>query len=219
MKTVMIEKIPIVIPIKDKNVRSLLVTSELIASTIPSFINLRKTTIKGKAKNLNIAYTMIPQDFKNKAEKQKQENRKFFDKLKKSSPKNLDTLFHNAHEEVFEKTDCLKCANCCKTTSPIFYQRDIERIAKRLRIKPGDLIEKYLHIDEDQDYVLNTSPCPFLGADNYCSIYEDRPTACREYPHTNRKRMHQLIDLTYRNTLVCPAVLEITEKLKKDQLK
>src|SRR4051812_24240212 len=132
-------------------------------------------------------------DFKNKAEKQKQENRKFFSKLKVSPPKNLDNLFHDAHEEVFEHTDCLNCANCCKTTSPIFYQRDIERAAKALRIKPGEFIEKYLHIDGDKDYVLNSAPCPFLGPDNYCGIYEDRPTACREYPHTNRKRMHQLL--------------------------
>lgn len=154
-------------------------------------------------------------NFKHKAEGQKQENRKFFDQLRKHRPKNLDTLFHEAHEEVFEDTDCLKCANCCKTTSPIFYQKDIERIAKALKMKPGVFIEKYLRIDEDQDYVLQTTPCPFLGDDNYCSIYKDRPAACREYPHTNRKRMHQVLDLTYRNTLVCPAVLEITEKLKR----
>ena len=153
-------------------------------------------------------------NFKNKAESQKQENKKFFDKLKRSKPGNLDELFHKAHEEVFEHTDCLQCANCCKTTSPIFYQKDIERIAKRLRMKPGNFIEKYLHIDEDKDYVLNTAPCTFLDNENYCTIYEDRPTACREYPHTNRKKMHQLLDLTYLNTLVCPAVLEITEKLK-----
>jgi Fe-S-cluster containining protein len=152
--------------------------------------------------------------FKIKSEKQKKENKEFYSRLKRKKINNLDELFHNAHEEVFEHTDCLQCANCCKTTSPIFYQKDIERIAKRLRMKPGDFIEKYLHIDEDKDYVLNSAPCPFLGQDNYCSVYDDRPTACREYPHTNRKRMHQLLDLTYQNTLVCPAVLEITEKLK-----
>lgn len=149
------------------------------------------------------------------AQTRKKENQAFYQKLKRSKPKKLDDVFHTVHDEVFEEIDCLSCANCCKTTSPIFYQRDIERVAKRLRMKPGDFIDMYLRIDEDKDYVLKTAPCPFLGADNYCSVYEDRPTACREYPHTDRKKMEQILDLTYRNALVCPAVLEMTERIKK----
>lgn len=141
--------------------------------------------------------------------------KKIFDKLKRNKPKDLDDQFHELHVEVFEHTDCLKCANCCKTTSPIFYERDIDRLAKRLKIKPSDFIAKYLHIDEDKDYVLNTAPCPFLDSENYCMVYDDRPTACREYPHTNRKRMYQILDLTLKNTFVCPAVYEIVERLKK----
>jgi Fe-S-cluster containining protein len=105
-------------------------------------------------------------------------------------------LFHPRHEEIFEEVDCLACANCCKTTSPIFTDIDIERIAKHLRMRPAQLIDKYLHLDKDQDYVLNSSPCTFLGADNYCSIYEVRPRACREYPHTDRKNMSGIMKLT-----------------------
>ncbi len=153
--------------------------------------------------------------FYKESKNKKPENTEFYRRLKNRVPKNLDDLFHESHEEVFENTDCLTCANCCKTTSPIFYQRDIERAAKAVKLKPGDFIDKYLKIDEDKDYVLKQAPCPFLGHDNYCSIYESRPTACREYPHTNRKKMFQILDLTLRNTLVCPAVLQITEKLKQ----
>ena len=143
------------------------------------------------------------------------ENKKFLQSLKKKNPRLVDDAFHTLHVEVFEETDCLTCANCCKTTSPIFYQTDIERVAKSLRMKPGDFIDKYLRIDEDKDFVLKSSPCPFLSEDNYCSVYEDRPKACREYPHTDRKKMVQIMDLTYKNTMVCPAVLEIVERLKK----
>jgi hypothetical protein len=82
-------------------------------------------------------------------------------------------------------------------------------------MRPGEFIDKYLKIDEDKDYVLKQAPCPFLGPDNYCSVYDSRPNACREYPHTDRKRIAQLLDLTYKNTFVCPAVLEITVRLKK----
>jgi uncharacterized protein len=148
------------------------------------------------------------------ARKRSAENKKFLQRLKMKAPRNVDDAFHSVHEEVFQEMNCLTCANCCKTTSPIFYQSDIERAAKSLRMKPGDFSEKYLRIDEDQDYVLKGSPCPFLDGENYCSIYESRPKACREYPHTDRKKMVQIMDLTYKNTLVCPAVLEMVERLK-----
>lgn len=153
--------------------------------------------------------------FNQKAVKQAKVNKGFLAGLKKMNSRKVDSAFHSMHDEVFEEIDCLTCANCCKTTSPIFYETDIERAAKALRVKPGDFVKKYLRIDEDKDYVLQSSPCPFLNEDNYCSIYEDRPKACREYPHTNRKKMVQVMDLAYKNTLVCPAVLEIVERLKK----
>lgn len=162
---------------------------------------------EGNALNVEKFY----QQAKNKAP----ENKKFLQRVKKLDSRKVDDVFHDAHDAVFEELDCLTCANCCKTTSPIFYQTDIERVAKALRMKPGDFIEKYLRVDEDRDYVLLSSPCPFLDNENYCSVYEDRPKACREYPHTDRKKMVQIMDLTYKNTLVCPAVLEMVERLKK----
>ncbi len=153
--------------------------------------------------------------FNDKARSQSRENKEFLAKLKRKPPRNLDDVFHEEHDNAFEEIDCLTCANCCKTTSPIFYEKDIDRLSKRLRMRPSEFIAKYLKIDEDKDYVLTTAPCPFLDHENYCMVYEDRPTACREYPHTNRKNMHQIMDLTHKNTLVCPAVLRIVEVLKE----
>jgi len=152
--------------------------------------------------------------FKKDAEAGSAENKKFLKGLKKVNDRELDKIFHQAHEEVFEETDCLSCANCCKTTSPIFYQNDIDRLAPALKMRPGDFIEKYLRVDEDKDYVLKSSPCPFLGEDNYCSVYEVRPKACREYPHTDRRKVSQILDLTFKNTLVCPAVLNILDRVR-----
>lgn len=154
-------------------------------------------------------------ELKGKALKKKAEHKKFLDQLKKRPPKDLDRQFQELHEEAFEHIDCLKCANCCKTTGPLFKQKDIERLASHLKIRPAQFVETYLHIDEDNDYVLNTLPCPFLGADNYCSVYEYRPNACREYPHTNQRKMHTLFKETLQNLAICPAVFEIVEKLKK----
>jgi len=119
------------------------------------------------------------------------------------------------HEDEFSRTDCLNCANCCKTTGPLFTQKDIERIAKHFKMKPGEFIDTYLRMDEDNDFVLQQVPCPFLGADNYCSIYEKRPKACREYPHTDRKDFHKISNITIKNTAVCPAAYNIVEEMKK----
>jgi uncharacterized protein len=155
------------------------------------------------------------EQFKLQSKNKEQENKKFLVGLKKKDSRKVDNVFHSMHNEVFEEFDCLTCANCCKTTSPIFYQNDIERLSKSLRMKPGDFITKYLRIDEDKDYVLKSSPCPFLDSENYCTVYDDRPKACREYPHTDRKKMVQITELTFKNTMVCPAVFEMLERIKK----
>ncbi len=121
------------------------------------------------------------------------------------------------HEEEFEVTDCLECANCCKTTSPIVLDRDISRISKFLRLKDHQFIENYLQLDKDDGlYMFNQVPCPFLDeTDNKCIIYEVRPKACKEYPHTDRKNFHQITGLTLKNTEICPATFRIVEELKR----
>ena len=152
-----------------------------------------------------------------KLAKEKQvENKKYFAKLKKRTPKNLDVVMQQIHDAEFKRTDCLTCANCCKTTSPIFTDKDIERIAKHLRMKVVDFHKQYLQRDEENFYVLNSAPCTFLDeTDNTCFIYDVRPKACGEYPHTNRKKFIQLANLTIKNTEICPAAYNIVEELKK----
>jgi Fe-S-cluster containining protein len=157
---------------------------------------------------------MIYQEPLEWANRYKKEIQIFLRKLKKRKPKNLDDRFHRLHDEVFKEIDCLQCANCCKTTSPIFLMTDINRLSRRLKISVKDFMVTYLTMDEEDDFVLTSAPCPFLAEDNTCTVYEDRPKACREYPHTNRKQMHQILDLTYRNALMCPAVSEIVNKLQ-----
>ena len=143
------------------------------------------------------------------------ETKRFLNRLKKNPPKNLDHTMESLHNEVFEKTDCLSCGNCCRTTGPLLTTRDAEVLAGHLKMKPGAFHEKYVRMDEDGDYVFKGMPCPFLGDDNYCSVYEHRPKACRNYPHTNRRKFYQINDLTLKNVAICPAAFEIVEKLKK----
>ena len=154
-------------------------------------------------------------EIKSLAFKNKNENATFFRQVGAKPAGKVDEAFQNLHEEVFAEVNCLECGNCCKSLGPKLNSADIRRISGVLKIKASEFEQKYLRLDEDDDYVFRTMPCVFLAEDNACKIYEDRPRACREYPHTNQRKIHQVLDITLKNIPVCPAVFEIVERLKK----
>jgi Fe-S-cluster containining protein len=117
------------------------------------------------------------------------------------------------HDEAFKKIDCLQCANCCRNYSPRFKTPDIKRISRHLKMKEGDFIETYLRIDEDGDYVARSLPCPFLGDDNRCRIYENRPSDCHRFPYTDEDVIIRRQNLTLKNSTFCPIVYFVLEKL------
>ncbi len=157
-----------------------------------------------------------PAELKHLTDKTRVETTSFIKKLKKKKPKNLDDVVQELHDEAFSTFNCLDCANCCKTIGPRLIDKDIERLAKHLKMKISDFTEKYILKDEDDDFVFRDHPCPFLLAYNYCMVYENRPKACREYPHTDRKRFYQILELSHKNCETCPVVYVIFEELKKE---
>lgn len=152
----------------------------------------------------------IPDNWqKRSAEKQKEYKRYLQRADKNTVLKQLPSL----HEEAFEKINCLNCAACCKNYSPRFKTPDIKRISRYLKIKESVFIETYLRLDEDGDYVANQKPCPFLGADNYCSIYEVRPSDCERFPYTDEDVFLKRPNITLKNSTFCPIVFYVLEKL------
>jgi Fe-S-cluster containining protein len=149
------------------------------------------------------------------AAKSEPEWKRFSSKNKKKL-EGMDLTVHALHYKISEKTDCLQCANCCRSLGPRITDKDVERMAKALRMKASDVISKYLKIDEDNDMVFQSMPCPFLGSDNYCAIYENRPKACREYPHTDRKRFYQIYNLSIKNAYTCPIVYDVLQEITKN---
>ena len=149
----------------------------------------------------------------------RQEHAALVKRLSATDSRKLDERVHALHEAVFDTINCLDCANCCRTLGPRITDADVARIAASLRLKPSAFVERYLVVDEDGDYIFRSMPCPFLGSDNYCSIYDARPKACREYPHTDRRRVYQVLPLTLKNSATCPAVFEILERLRKGGLR
>ena len=150
-------------------------------------------------------------------EKKSTENQKKYKRFLERPDKNrvlkaLPTL----HNEAFSKINCLECANCCKNYSPRFKTPDIKRISRHLKMKEGDFIETYLRIDGDGDYVAKKMPCPFLGEDNYCSIYENRPSDCVRFPYTDEDVIIKRPQLTIKNSTFCPIVHYVMEGLIKE---
>jgi Fe-S-cluster containining protein len=154
-----------------------------------------------------------PSTIKSEAVKQKTLFKKKLADLKRQKDGVVDATINTLHDKAFACVDCLQCANCCKTTGPLFLPKDIERIAKYLKMKPGAFVETYLRIDEDNDYVLQQVPCPFLGSDNYCRIYAVRPKACASYPHTDMRNQKTMFPLLLKNAEICPAVYHILEEI------
>jgi hypothetical protein len=157
-------------------------------------------------------------NWEKKSASRQKEYRRFLEKADRKPERNriLDRL-PALHEEAFEKIDCLQCANCCKNYSPRFKTPDIKRISRHLKMRESDFIAAYLRLDEEGDYVVRSTPCPFLGADNYCSIYEVRPSDCERFPYTDEDVLVKRATLTQKNSTFCPIVYYVLEKLMEPE--
>lgn len=117
------------------------------------------------------------------------------------------------HEAAFAQIDCLQCAGCCRNYSPRFKVPDVKRISKHLGMKESAFIEAYLRVDEEGDFVVKTSPCPFLGADNACAIYDVRPSDCQRFPYTDEDVFIKRQQLTLKNASFCPIAFSVLDNL------
>ncbi len=153
---------------------------------------------------------MIKENWQKQALEHQKKYRNF---LQRVNVKHGLRLLPRLHEEAFKEVDCLSCGACCKNYSPRFKTTDIKRISRYLKVKESAFIETYLKLDEDGDYVARQAPCPFLGTDNYCSIYDERPSDCARFPYTNEDVLLKRPQLTLKNSTFCPAVFTVLEKL------
>lgn len=161
------------------------------------------------------AYKQLITRISIKAKRERKENRKFFDRIKKKKPAHLTKAFRQYHDEAFSHAQCLDCANCCKTALAVFEKTDIRRISRHFEMTEKDFIKKYLKPHPDYEYLIKTLPCPFLAKDNKCSIYEIRPTGCRTYPPAKLRLTDEQLDVLHDNIGICPAVNEMVDKIKE----
>lgn len=153
------------------------------------------------------------EQWQQKASAQKKLHKKWLKKAKNINAKKLDEETEEIHKEVFKEIDCLDCAQCCTHIPPMLSPADISRISKQLGMKRKEFEAEYLRLDEDGDWVMRQSPCPFLLEDKRCFIYDFRPKACRQYPHTDDYQFSQHLSYHAPNAQHCPAAFHILERL------
>jgi Fe-S-cluster containining protein len=146
-------------------------------------------------------------------QKSKDHSKQYKHFLQRADKNKVLKALPSLHEEAFSKIDCLQCAACCKNYSPRFKTTDIKRISKHLKLKESVFIDTYLNLDNEGDYVVKSSPCPFLGTDNFCSIYDQRPSDCHRFPYTDEDVLLKRPAITLKNASFCPIVYYVLEKL------
>lgn len=163
---------------------------------------------------------MLPvrlRSFRKKVEIYGRSFKRFLTKLEKNQPPKLDVLAVQLNAEIWAETDCLTCANCCKTMTPTYSTKDITRIAGFLGIRRKEMKEKWLTYDKKAaEWTNKTEPCQFLDLNtNKCSIYPVRPADCAGFPHLTKKRMIDYIHIHKQNLSHCPATFKLVEKMKE----
>jgi uncharacterized protein len=132
-------------------------------------------------------------------------------------PDEIDRRVFETTRRVWAGIDCTSCANCCRQVKPSFSEDEVNRLARRLGMKRGQFIERYLERTEagsENPWRTRTTPCPFLK-DKRCSVYEDRPADCSGYPYLYEPDFVFRTMAMIERTPTCPIVYEVMEDLKK----
>lgn len=153
--------------------------------------------------------------FKQKARKRKNSMRRFLSKVEKNTPRGIERTVAVLEKEVWAVTDCLSCANCCKTMTPTFNAKDLVRISAHFGQTVDEFKAKWLYREKGgaRDWMNKKQPCQFLNLkDNKCSIYAVRPDDCAGFPHLPKK-LKDYVHVHKQNIEYCPATFNLVERM------
>ena len=151
-------------------------------------------------------------------EKKRPENERFRKHMK--SFDHSDRILRRIGEGIEDAIDCLECANCCRVATAKVTERDVERLAKYLHVKPARVMADYVVKSDEEGLILlrdKKTGCVFLSG-NECTVYDARPESCQKFPHVVRgngsivSRMWELID----RACYCPIVYNSLEAFKDE---
>ena len=159
-----------------------------------------------------MALTVNLRSFRRQVTLNKRRMKNFLSRLEKKATRGLDEVAADADRAAWQRTDCLDCANCCKTMSPTYTRKDIRRISAHLGMSERAFREKWLYKDKTGDWMNVKQPCQFLDLKtNMCSIYAVRPRDCAGFPHHHKKMDSGYMQMYKQNIEYCPATYRLVE--------
>jgi Fe-S-cluster containining protein len=160
--------------------------------------------------------TVNLRSFRNLVSRNKKRLRTFLARLEKKPVETVRLITLEANELAWAKTDCLDCANCCKTMSPTYSRTDIARISKFLGMTRTDFVKKWLYKDRTGDWLNKKQPCQFLDSkSNMCRIYEVRPRDCSGFPYHGTRKIKDYGHVFKQNVEFCPATYRLVEIMQE----
>ena len=79
---------------------------------------------------------------------------------------------------------CEMCGRCCHQPHIVVRPEEIDRISSAADIPLYDFMRNYLVQTSDGRFLFKkTNPCAFLGPDNRCRIWSNRPQICDDFPY------------------------------------
>jgi uncharacterized protein len=168
-----------------------------------------------------LPYSMPPstvnlRTFKSLVSRNKKRLRTFITKMEKKPSESVQLVVLEANELSWAKTDCLDCANCCKSMSPTYTRKDIGRISEYLGMTKKSFTDKWLYKDRTGDWINKKQPCQFLDLKtNMCNIYDVRPKDCAGFPYHGSKKVKDYGHVFKQNVEFCPATYRLVEIMQE----
>ncbi len=130
------------------------------------------------------------------------------------SNEELDASVKEITDEVWAQIDCTTCGNCCRSLQVEVNETDIKRLAARFEITPQEFRTRYVKQAKEGYLHFASPPCPFLSDNNLCTVYEDRPDTCRDYPFLHQPNFRSRSLLMIETTAICPIVFNVWQRVK-----
>lgn len=142
------------------------------------------------------------------------ENDHFKNFLKQQDDEQIDQIVHQLNEEIAPQIDCTQCGNCCKSLMINVTPEETESLAEHLSMNITVVKEKYIEVSAQGQMIINTIPCHFLQ-EKSCTIYQNRFTECREFPHLHKPNFKARFFSTIMYYPMCPIIFNVIETLKE----
>jgi hypothetical protein len=144
------------------------------------------------------------------------ENVAFRSFLQQRDPRQVDDLVFELNEKFEKQIDCTSCGNCCRSLMINLEAGDSKRLSDHLQLKENVFVEKYVECSSSGEMqIMNTIPCHFLS-ENKCTVYEARPTECREFPGLHKAGFTKRSFATFMHYGRCPIIYNVIEEMKRE---